>query len=80
LTVPIYASSTSSQALHIIGHSEPVVLFIDSWIRLKKLNTSDAFQSRFKAIVAFEASASADPSERRPGILTLDGLREMGRS
>ena len=80
LTVPIYASSTSSQALHIIGHSEPVVLFIDSWMRLKKLNPTDGFLSRFKAIVAFETSASADPSERRPGILTLDGLREMGRS
>jgi long-chain acyl-CoA synthetase len=80
LTVPIYASSTSSQARHVIGHSEPVVFFIDSWMRLKKLNTSDAFLSRFKAIVAFETSASADPSERRPGILTLDGLREMGRS
>ena len=70
LTVPIYASSTSSQALHIIGHSEPVVFFIDSWMRLKKLNPSDSFLSRFKAIVAFEASASTDPSERRPGILT----------
>jgi long-chain acyl-CoA synthetase len=80
LTVPIYASSTSSQALHIIGHSEPVVLFIDSWMRLKKLNPSDAFLSRFKAIVVLETSSSADPSERRPGILTLDGLREMGRS
>ena len=80
LTVPIYASSTASQALHIIGHSEPVVLFIDSWVRLKKLNPSDAFLSRFKAIVVFETSTSTGPSERPPGILTLDGLQEKGRS
>jgi long-chain acyl-CoA synthetase len=80
LTVPIYASSTASQALHIIGHAEPVVLCIDSWTRLKKLNVSDAFESRFKAIVAFETSPSTNSVECPPGILTLDGLRELGRS
>jgi long-chain acyl-CoA synthetase len=79
LTVPIYASSTSSQVLHIIGHSEPVVLFTDSLTRLNKLNPSDAFLNQFKAIVAFETRASTDRSERRPGVLTLDELREMGR-
>lgn len=80
LTVPIYASSTASQSLHIIGHSEPAVLFIDSLMRLKKLNPTDAFLSQFKAIVGFETSASADPSERQRGIFTLDKLRERGRS
>lgn len=80
LTVPIYASSTASQTLHIIGDSEPAVLFVDSSMRLKKLNPSDAFLRRFKAIIAFEIGASTDPNERWPGILTLDRLREMGRS
>jgi long-chain acyl-CoA synthetase len=80
LTVPIYASSASSQALHIIGHSEPAVLFIDSLMRLKRLNPSDAFLSQFKAIVAFETSPSTKSGDRPPGILTLAGLRELGRS
>jgi long-chain acyl-CoA synthetase len=80
LTVPIYASSSASQALHIIGHSEPTVFFTDSWMRLKKFNPTDAFLSRFTAMVAFDIGASTDPSEHQPGILTLDKLREMGRS
>ena len=80
LTVPIYASSTTSQALHIIGHSEPVVLFLDSLMRLKKLKPSEAFLKQFKAIVVFETGASTDPRERQRGVLTLDELREMGRS
>jgi long-chain acyl-CoA synthetase len=76
----IYASGSTSQALHIIGHSEPVILFLDSLLRLKKLNPSDAFLKQFKAIVVFETGASTDPKERQPGVLTFDELREMGRS
>lgn len=79
LTVPIYASSTSSQVLHIIGHSDPAVLFTDSLVRLKKLNPSDAFVNQFKAIVAFETPASTERSGLHRGVLTLAGLREMGR-
>jgi long-chain acyl-CoA synthetase len=40
LTVPIYASGTASHALHIIGHAEPAVLFVDSWKRLQFLDPS----------------------------------------
>ncbi len=78
LTVPVYASSSSSQALHIIGHSEPAVLFIDSWARLKKLHPSSL--SRLKAIITFETAGGADQSEAPARILTLQALREIGAS
>jgi long-chain acyl-CoA synthetase len=79
LTVPIYASSTLSQVLHIIGHSEPLVLFTDTLTRLKKLNPSDGFLKQLQAIIVFEPRASKDQSESQPGVLTLDELREIGR-
>jgi long-chain acyl-CoA synthetase len=78
LTVPIYASSSSSQALHILGHSEPLVLFIDSCTRLKKLHSLS--RNHFKAIVTFETTGGADQSEAPARILTLDALREIGAS
>jgi long-chain acyl-CoA synthetase len=76
LTVPIYASSSSSQALHILGHSEPSVLFIDSCARLKKLHSLS--RNQLKAIVTFEAAGGADQGEAPVRILTLDALRAIG--
>ena len=80
LTVPIYASGTASQALHIIGHAEPAVLFVDSWKRLQLLDSARTPWSRLKAVVVFEAAEAAFKNERPGQVITLDGLNEMGRS
>ena len=80
LTVPIYASGTASQALHIIGHAEPSLLFVDSWKRLQLLDSAHMPWSRLKAVVVFEAAEATFKSERPVRVITLDGLNEMGRS
>jgi long-chain acyl-CoA synthetase len=80
LTVPIYASGTASQALHIIGHAEPAVLFVDSWKRLQLLDSARTPWCWFKAIVVFEAAEATFKSERSLPVITLDALNEMGRS
>jgi len=80
LTVPIYASSTLSQALHIIGHCEPVLLFVDSWKRLEQLNASHPSLNLLKALVVFEPDGEIGHSAWEGKIRRLDTLREMGRS
>jgi long-chain acyl-CoA synthetase len=80
LTVPIYASSTLSQALHIIGHSEPVVLFVDSWKRLEQLKASHPSLNFLKALVVFETEGERSHNNLEGKIRTLDSLREKGRS
>ena len=80
LTVPIYASSTLSQALHIIGHCEPVILFVDSWKRLEELNASRSSLKPLKALVVFEPGGEISHSGWGSKIRTLDSLREIGRS
>jgi long-chain acyl-CoA synthetase len=78
LTVPIYASSSSSQALHIISHSEPAALFIDSLMRLKTLDARDAWLDQFRATFVFELDASSAASQLRA--LPLEELRDLGCS
>ena len=80
LTVPIYASSTLSQALHIIGHCEPVLLFVDSWKRLKQLDAAHSSLNLLKALVVFEPDRETSRRDPEGKIHTLDSLREMGRS
>jgi long-chain acyl-CoA synthetase len=80
LTVPIYASGTASQALHIIGHAEPAVLFVDSWKRLQLLDSARMPWSQLKAVIVFEAADATFKSEWPVQVITLDGLNEMGRS
>ncbi len=80
LTVPIYASSTLSQALHIIGHCEPVLLFVDSWKRLARLDASHAALKRLKALIVFESDGEISHSDWEGKVCTLDSLRESGRS
>ncbi|MBI2532891.1 MAG: long-chain fatty acid--CoA ligase [Deltaproteobacteria bacterium] len=80
LTVPIYASGTASQALHIIDHAEPTVLFIDSWKRLQLLGSARMPWSRFKAVVVFEAAEATFKCEWPVQVITLDALRELGRA
>ena len=80
LTVPIYASGTTSQALHIIGHAEPSLLFVDSWNRLQALDGARVPWSRLKAVVIFEAAGATFKSEWPASVITLDDLCEIGRS
>jgi len=80
LTVPIYASSAAAQAAHILGHAEPALLFVDSFKRLAKLDGAPVAWSRLKAIVVFEAEAANHPSKWPVQTLTLEALREIGRS
>jgi long-chain acyl-CoA synthetase len=80
LTVPIYASSTLSQALHILGHCEPVLLFVDSWKRLEQLNAPHSSLNLLKTLVVFEPDMEIGHSDWGGKIRRLDSLREMGRS
>ncbi len=80
LTVPIYASSTPSQALHIIGHCEPALLFVDSWKRLERLDASHLSLKRLNTLIVFEPDGEISHSDWWGKIRTLDSLREIGRS
>ena len=80
LSVPIYASSSGSQAVHIIGHSDPAVLIVDSMRRLEKLDFARTTLSGFKATVHF-AEEKVEGDQRLPGkTLSIENLREMGRA
>ena len=79
LTVPIYASSSRSQAAQIIGHADPAVILVDSLQRLAKLDFSRLTLGHLKVIIVLERD-EAQVSFLATKILSLDGLREMGRS
>ena len=79
LTVPIYASSSPSQVLHIIGHSEPSVLFVESRERLKKIDMAHHSLSRLRSIFLIEDEISGVCFPRGKEILTLGKLQEVGR-
>lgn len=80
LTVPIYASSSPSQAVHIIGHADPVVLFVESAKRFEKLDFSRTPLSQLKAIVVFDPADETDSRRWQASVFNLDALRRMGRS
>jgi long-chain acyl-CoA synthetase len=79
LTVPIYASSTPSQALHIVGHSEPTIFFIESMRRLKKIELLHPSLSQVKSIILIEAGEHALTPVGNKTVLSLGDLQEMGR-
>jgi long-chain acyl-CoA synthetase len=78
LTVPIYSSSTSSQVLHVIGHSEPTVLFVESREMLKRLNPLHPSVSRIKVVVIMD-SGKAIPAAEDRRVISIEALREWGR-
>jgi long-chain acyl-CoA synthetase len=79
LSVPIYASSSRSQAAQIIGHADPVVILVDSLQRLANLDFSRLTLGQLKAIVVLEDD-DAKLSSLATNILSLEALRQMGRS
>jgi long-chain acyl-CoA synthetase len=80
LTVPIYSSGTRNQVCRIVGHSEPVVLFVESAARLKKLDTLDPSFGSVKCIVVIESeNDSLVVHEGAVRVVSLDELRAMGR-
>jgi long-chain acyl-CoA synthetase len=80
LTVPIYASSTPAQAVHIVGHAEPTVLSVDSIRRLDKLDFARTPLSQLKAIVVIDDQAARAGRRLGAEVLTLDELRQAGRA
>ena len=80
LTVPIYSSGTRNQVYRILGHSEPVVLFVESAVRLKKLDSLDPSLRSVRWIVVIEPEdASLVAQEGSIRVVSLDELREIGR-
>jgi long-chain acyl-CoA synthetase len=80
LTIPIYASSSASQAVQIMGHADPVMLVVDSLKRLEKLDFSRTPLSKLTAIVAMEADQQVIRTGLEAKTLSLDLLRESGRA
>jgi long-chain acyl-CoA synthetase len=80
LTVPIYASSSPAQAVHIVGHADPTVLFIDSITRFDKLDFSRTPLSQLKSIIVFDNQAAGSPRKLAASVLALDELRQLGRA
>lgn len=79
LTVPIYSSSILSQVLHILGHAEPTVLFIESMQRLKNIDLLHSSLSRVKFIILIEAGdQNFDPVGDKK-VFSLGELQQMGR-
>jgi long-chain acyl-CoA synthetase len=79
LTVPIYASSTPSQALHVVGHAEPTIFFVESMQRLKKIELLHPSLSRVKSIILIEAGEQIFPPVGDKTVLSLGELQERGR-
>jgi long-chain acyl-CoA synthetase len=80
LTVPIYAASSAAQAAHIIGHADPAVLVVDSLKRLDKLDFSRTPLTQLKAIVVMDSETKTESRILHADVLTLDGLKQAGRS
>ncbi|MGH7810091.1 MAG: AMP-dependent synthetase/ligase, partial [Candidatus Binatia bacterium] len=79
LTVPIYASSTTSQAAHIIGHADPAVLLVDSSKRLDRLDFSRTPLSQLKTIVVFDHETVTGQRRLQAGVVNFEGLKQLGR-
>jgi long-chain acyl-CoA synthetase len=79
LTVPVYASSSAAQAMHIIGHADPAVLVVESVERLKKLDFSRAFLNQLKTIVVIERATVASIEGLPAKVSSLETLRDQGR-
>jgi long-chain acyl-CoA synthetase len=80
LSVPIYASISASQAVHIIGHSDPAVLIVDSLSRLEKLDFARTGLSELKAIIHFNDNKMDKNQNLSAKTLSIETLREMGRA
>jgi long-chain acyl-CoA synthetase len=79
LTVPIYASSAPAQAVHIVGHADPTVLFVDSMSRFDKLDFSRTPLSQLKAIIAIDHPVIGSARKLAAQVLALEQLRQTGR-
>ncbi|HVO91945.1 MAG TPA: AMP-binding protein, partial [Terriglobales bacterium] len=79
LSVPIYASSSASQALHIINHADPAVLIVDSARRLDKLDFTRAALSGLKATVHFTDEKAERVIYGSSKTLSFEALRAAGR-
>jgi long-chain acyl-CoA synthetase len=80
LTVPIYASGTPAQAVHIVGHADPTVLFIDSLPRFDKLDFARTPLSQLKYIVAIDTRVADAGRKLAAEVVSLAQLREAGRA
>ena len=80
LSVPIYASSSATQVVHIIGHSDPAVLIVDSVRRLEKLDFARTTLSGFKATVHFADEKIEGDQRLSAKTWSIENLREMGRA
>jgi long-chain acyl-CoA synthetase len=79
LTVPIYASSSPQQAIHILGHSAPALLVVDSVKRLAMLDFARAQWNELKAIVVFDADDEAEACALPAKIMRFADLAVSGR-
>jgi long-chain acyl-CoA synthetase len=80
LTVPVYASSSPSQANHIVAHADPALLLVDSIKRLDKLDFPRVPLHQLKAIVLLDGGEGAEGRDLPAKVLTLDDLATMGRN
>lgn len=74
LTVPIYASSTSAQAAHILRDSGATALFVDSADKLDKLGES---LSSLRIIVVLDGVPAAPP-KHSSAVVSLADLQSAG--
>ena len=80
LTVPIYASGTRLQALHIVGHSDPTVLFVESAQKLRQLELQSHSLDRLRSVVVIEGRNGDTGVGIDTPVLTLDRLCEIGQA
>jgi long-chain acyl-CoA synthetase len=80
LTVPIYASSTASQAARILEHSAARALFIESPERLAKLTAAGAAVNGVERFIVMNSDGEADLAGCVEGkAVSLGGLQALGR-
>jgi long-chain acyl-CoA synthetase len=80
LTVPIYSSSAHAQALHIIEHSDPSVLVIDSTKRLERLWSATFRLNGVKTIVLMDKDQVGGAVKPPIPTFSLEALGELGAS
>jgi long-chain acyl-CoA synthetase len=79
LTVPVYASSTSAQLSHIVGHSGATVLFIESAERLKRLETSLLALQALRNVIVIDDGGRFESPSSPVSRLSLRELKMLGR-
>ncbi|MBY0471144.1 long-chain fatty acid--CoA ligase [bacterium] len=78
VSVPIYASTPEAEVAYLLNHSDSKWVIVENSAQLEKILAKWDTLSDLKKVIVMEPSAMA-LALKRPDVLTLDALKELGR-